>query len=113
MLNNNHFPMLEISDWVKGNLLSGEIIIGYIESLSNLEGVAKVTIVTSDNKDICGKTVALLTSQLKLLPAANVSNKEQILFLIDLALSTGDEEWFNELSSKLNSMTQLIKEVIA
>jgi hypothetical protein len=113
MLNNNHFPMLELGDWVKGNLLSGELIIGYIDSLSILEGVAKVTIVTSDNKDICGKTVALLTSQLKRLPAANVSNKEQILFLIDLALSTGDEEWFNELSAKLNSMTQLIKEVNA
>ncbi|MBY0147477.1 IDEAL domain-containing protein [Neobacillus niacini] len=113
MLNNNHFPMLELGDWVKGNLLSGELIIGYIDSLSILEGVAKVTIVTSDNKDICGKTVALLTSQLKCLPAANVSNKEQILFLIDLALSTGDEEWFNELSAKLNSMTQLIKEVNA
>lgn len=113
MLNNNHFPMFELGDWVKGNLLSGELIIGYIDSLSILEGVAKITIVTSDNKDICGKTVALLTSQLKRLPAANVSNKEQILFLIDLALSTGDEEWFNELSAKLNSMTQLIKEVNA
>jgi uncharacterized protein YpiB (UPF0302 family) len=109
MLSNNHFPMLETGNWVKGNLLSGELIIGYIESLSSLEGVAKVTIVTSDNNKLSGRTIALLTSQLKCLPAANVSNKEQILFLIDLALSTGDEEWFNELSSKLNSMTQLVK----
>lgn len=113
MLSNNHFPMLETGDWVKGNLLSGELIIGYIESLSNLEGVAKVTIVTSDNKDIIGRTIAFLTKQLKRLPAANVSNKEQILFLIDLALSTGDEEWFKELSAKLHSMNQLVKEVNA
>ncbi|MDQ1002990.1 uncharacterized protein YpiB (UPF0302 family) [Neobacillus niacini] len=113
MFSINNFPMLETGDWVKGNLLSGELIIGYVESLSNVEGVAKVTIVTSDNKDINGKTIALLTNQLKRLPAANVSNKEQILFLIDLALSTGDEEWFNELSAKLNSMTQLVKEVNA
>jgi uncharacterized protein YpiB (UPF0302 family) len=113
MLSKNHFPLLETGDWVKGNLLSGELIIGYIESMSNLEGVAKVTIVTSDNKDIRGKTVALLTSQLKRLPAANVTNKEQILFLIDLALSTGDEEWFNELSAKLHSINQLVKEVNA
>jgi hypothetical protein len=113
MLSNNHFPILETGDWVKGNLLSGELIIGYIESLSNLEGVAKVTIVTSDNKDIIGRTIALLTNQLKHLPAANVTNKEQILFLIDLALLTGDEEWFNELSAKLHSMTQFLKEVKA
>ncbi|WHY03151.1 IDEAL domain-containing protein [Neobacillus sp. DY30] len=113
MLNNNHFPILEIGDWVKGNLHSGELIIGYVESLSNLEGVAKVTIVTSDNKDINGRTIALLTNQLKRLPAGNVTNKEQILFLIDLALSTGDEEWFNELSAKLHSINQLVKEVNA
>jgi hypothetical protein len=113
MFSINNFPMLETGDWVKGNLLSGELIIGYIESLSNVEGVAKVTIVTSDNKDISGKTVALLTNQLKRLPAANVTNKEQILFQIDLALATGDEEWFNELSAKLNSMIQLVKEVNA
>jgi uncharacterized protein YpiB (UPF0302 family) len=113
MLSNSDFPMLEIGDWVKGNLLSGELIIGYIESLSNLEGVAKVTIVTSDNKDISGRTVALLTNQLKRLPTAIVTNKDQILFLIDLALATGDEDWFNELSAKLHSINQLVKEVNA
>lgn len=113
MLSNNDFPILEIGDWVKGNLLSGELIIGYIESLSNLEGVAKVKIVTSDNKDINGRTIAFLTNQLKRLPAANVTNKEQITFLIDLALSTGDKEWFNELSAKLQSINQLVKEVNA
>ncbi len=113
MLSNNDFPKLETGNWVKGNLHTGELIIGYIESLSNLEGIAKVKIVTSDNQDINGRTIALLTNQLKRLPAANVSNKEQILFLIDLALSTGDEEWFKELSDKLNSMTQLLKEVNA
>lgn len=105
--------MLQTGDWVKGNLLSGELIIGYIDSLSNIEGVAKVTIVSSDNKDISGKTVALLTSQLKHLPAANVTNKEQILFQIDLALATGDEEWFKELTAKLHTINQLAKAVNA
>ena len=57
--------------------------------------------------------LALLTNQLKRLPAANVTNKEQILFLIDVALSTGDEEWFNELTAKLHSIKQLVKEVNA
>lgn len=113
MLTNNQFPILEIGDWVKGNLLSGELIIGFIESLSTLEGVAKVTVVTSDNKEITGRTIPVLTNQVKRLPSANVNNKEQILFLIDLALSTGDEDWFNELTSKLHSMTQLLKEVNA
>lgn len=104
--------MLEIGAWVKGTASNGELIIGYIESLSQLEGVVKVSVVKSDNKEIIGKTIPLLSKQIKLLPPANVTNKEQILYLIDLALSTGDEEWFHELSSKLNSMRQLVNEAI-
>lgn len=106
----NH-SILEIGDWVKGNLQNGELMIGFIDSLSKLEGVVKVTVVTSDNKEIIGKTIPVLSTQVKRLPNANVTNKEQILFLIDLALLTGDEEWFNELSFKLNSIKQLVNEV--
>lgn len=104
--------MLKIGDWVKGTSSNGELIIGYIELLSQIEGVVKVYVVTSDNQEIIGKTVPLLSKQVKVIPPANVVNKEQILFLIDLALSTGDEEWFHELSSKLNSMRQLVNEAI-
>lgn len=104
--------MIKIGDWVKGESSNGELIIGFVESLSSVEGVVKVAVVTCDNKDIIGKTIALLSKKVKPLPAANVTNKEQILFLIDLALSTGDEEWFKELSSKLNSMRQLVHDVM-
>lgn len=104
--------MLKIGDWVKGESSNGELIIGYIESLSHVEGVIKVNVISSDNKEIVGKTIPLLSKKVKLLPDANVTNKEQILFLIDLALATGDEEWFNELSSKLNSIRQLVNEAI-
>lgn len=104
--------MLKIGDWVKGESSNGELIIGYVVSLSSVEGVVKVSVVTSDNKEIIGKTIPLLSKKVNLLPPANVTNKEQILFLIDLALSTGDEEWFKELSSKLNSMRQLVNEAI-
>ncbi|PLS03751.1 IDEAL domain-containing protein [Neobacillus cucumis] len=101
--------LLQIGDWVKGTLRDGELIIGYIESL-DVPGVVKVNAVTSDNHQIVGKTVALLSGRVKKLPVSNVSNKAQILFLIDLALSTGDEDWFFELSSKLNEMNQLVNQ---
>nr|WP_263327251.1 IDEAL domain-containing protein [Neobacillus sp. Marseille-Q6967] len=113
MLSNNQFSIFEIGDWIKGESRNGELIIGYIESISNLEGVVKVTVVRCDNEEIIGKTIPLLSKQVKLLPAANVTNKEQILFLIDVALSTGDKEWFNELTTKLNSMRQLVIDVKA
>jgi uncharacterized protein YpiB (UPF0302 family) len=101
--------LLQTGDWIKGTLRDGELIIGYIESL-DIPDVAKVSVVTSDNHEIIGKTVPILIERLKRLPVSNVSNKAQILFLIDLALSTGDQDWFNELSSKLNAMNQLISQ---
>jgi len=102
--------LLQTGDWIKGTLRDGELIMGYIESL-DISGIVKVTVVTSDNDEIIGKKVSMLGERVKRLPVSNVSNKAQIQFLIDLALSTGDEEWFIELSSKLNSMNELVNQL--
>ncbi|KAF0822010.1 group-specific protein [Cytobacillus firmus] len=105
----NHNAILKTGDWVKGKSRDGELIIGYIENLE--EGMIKTKVISSDNKTIEGKIIPLQSKQVKKMPAAKVANKEQIHFLIDLALSTGDEEWFFELSTKLNSMRELVKDV--
>lgn len=111
MLSNNQ-SILKTGDWVKGNLPDGALIIGYIESLNIPGGVVKVNVITSDNHETIGKTISLSSNRVKSLPVSNVINKEQIQFLIDLALSAGDEEWFIELSSKLNAIKQLVNEVM-
>ncbi|WRP07563.1 IDEAL domain-containing protein [Rossellomorea aquimaris] len=108
MMSNNQ-SILKTGDWIKGESHSGELIIGYIENFDTNGETVKAKVVTSDNKTIEGRTVPLLSKQVKKIPAAHVKNKEQIQFLIDLALSTGDEEWFLELTSKLNSMRELAK----
>ncbi|PWW28335.1 IDEAL domain-containing protein [Cytobacillus oceanisediminis] len=110
MLTNNN-SILKVGDWIKGKSQKGELILGYIETLDILKGIVKVTVVTSDNQETIGKTIQMLSRRVKPLPESKVANKEQIHFLIDLALSTGDEEWFIELSSKLNSMKELVKGV--
>jgi len=102
--------LLQTGDWIKGTLRDGELVMGFIESLDT-SGIVKVNVVTSDNNEIIGKKVSMLSERVKRLPVSNVSNKAQIQFLIDLALSTGDEEWFLELSSKLNSMNQLVNQL--
>ncbi|MDR4945464.1 IDEAL domain-containing protein [Neobacillus cucumis] len=102
--------LLKTGDWVKGTLRDGELIIGYIDSLDVSE-VVKVTVVTSDNHEIIGKTVPILSGRVKKLPESKVNNKAQIQFLIDLALSTGDEEWFIDLTFKLNSMNELVNQL--
>jgi uncharacterized protein YpiB (UPF0302 family) len=103
-------PFLKIGDWVKGESRDGQLLIGYIENFNNMEGLVSVKVVTSDKEESIGKSVQMLTQQVKSLPSVSVTNREQIRNLIDLALSTGDEEWFLELSAKLKSMEKLVKE---
>ncbi|MBT2734522.1 hypothetical protein QF028_002811 [Neobacillus sp. B4I6] len=110
MFSNNN-TILKTGDWIKAESRDGELIIGYIESLSSIEGVVKVTVVTSDNNQTIGKTIPILSKQVKKMPVSNVTNKAQIEFLLDLALSTGDKEWFLALSSELNVMKQLVNGV--
>ncbi|MDM5327771.1 IDEAL domain-containing protein [Neobacillus sp. CF12] len=107
----NNSSILKTGDWIKGKSMDGELILGYIDSLDILDGIMKVTVIISDNKVTVGKTIHMLSKQVKKMPVSKVTNKEQIRFLIDLALSTGDEEWFIELSSELNSMRQLLNGV--
>ncbi|MGM0866560.1 MAG: IDEAL domain-containing protein [Bacillota bacterium] len=106
MMSNNQ-SILKTGDWIKGKSHSGELIIGYIENLDIQGTTLKAKVVTSDNKTIEGRTIPLLSKQVKKIPEANVKNKEQIQYLIDLALATGDQEWFLELTTKLNSMREL------
>ncbi|WP_175987490.1 IDEAL domain-containing protein [Bacillus sp. Marseille-Q1617] len=101
--------LLTTGDWVKGTSHDGELIIGYIENLDHQTATVKAKVITSDNREIEGSTIPLLAKDVKKLPDARIANKGQIQYLIDLALSTGDEEWFLELTSKLNSMRELVK----
>ncbi|MEH7375413.1 IDEAL domain-containing protein [Neobacillus drentensis] len=110
MFSNNN-TILKTGDWIKAESLEGELIIGYIESLSSIEGIVKVRVVTSDNNQAIGKTIPFLSKRVKKLPVSNVTNKSQIEFLLDLALSTGDKEWFLALSAELNAMKQLVNGV--
>lgn len=106
MSNNNH--ILKIGDWVRGISNEGELIVGYIASLDDVDGVVTVIIVKRDNKYTINETISFFSKHVNKLPESKAINKEQILFLIDLALLTGDEEWFIELSSKLNSIKELV-----
>lgn len=107
-MNNN---IIKVGDWVKGKSRDGELIIGYVDSLDILEDIINVTVTSSDQEGLAGKSIPLLRTLVKKLPDPQVKNKEQIQFLIDLALATGDEEWFMELSAKLKSMRELVTSV--
>jgi hypothetical protein len=100
---------LEIGDWVKGKSRDGELIHGYIETIDPLQGAVKVNVIECDHEEMIGKTIWLLNKWVEKLPISTASNEEQISHLIDLALLTKDEDWFMELSAKLNSLKKVSK----
>jgi hypothetical protein len=94
---------VEISDWVQGSTDNGEFVHGFIESIEDIQGIAKVYVVNSDNEQAIGKMVSVRRSRLKKLPTVSLEDAASILNFIDMALATRDEEWFMELSAKLGS----------
>jgi hypothetical protein len=103
--------ILKVGDWIKGKSRDGELMIGYVDSLDILDEKVNATITSSDDVTLVGKTIPMSTNGVKKLPEPQVKNKEQIQYLIDLALVTGDEDWFMELSEQLKTMRELVKGV--
>jgi hypothetical protein len=106
---NGDKTILKTSDWVKGTSRDGEMIIGFIDSMSMVQGAVNVTVAESDNEAIIGKTVPLPVQQVESLPQTAAKDAAQLEYLIDLALATGDKEWFKELSAELNEKKQAVK----
>jgi hypothetical protein len=91
----------ELSDWVQAKTKNGELVHGFIEAIDPLQGMASVFVVNSDNADSVGSPVAVREHWLRKLPDSSMEDIGQLRSLIDIALSTRDEEWFNELFERL------------
>ena len=104
----NNITTLNVTDWVTAKSHNGELIIGFIDRMDSENGLVKVTVATSDNKETIGKTIPISTKSVEKLPMSISASEKELQFLIDLALSTEDEDWFIDLSSRLNSIRQLV-----
>ena len=107
-MTNNNKTILKTSDWVKGISRNGELIIGFIDSMSILEEAVNVIVAESDNEEMIGKTIPMSIKQVESIPVAKNKDAGQLEFLIDLALATGDEKWFHELSAELKLKKQAV-----
>ncbi|WP_168929072.1 hypothetical protein [Paenibacillus dokdonensis] len=94
----------DIGDWVQGKTVEGEFVHGYIETVGTQQEIVRVRIVQSDNTRAVGRSIALRGSWLKQLPVNPLGDKKNLESLIDLALSTSDEAWFNELTDRMNTL---------
>ncbi|RIW34687.1 IDEAL domain-containing protein [Bacillus salacetis] len=88
-------------DWVKAKSVEGELVIGYIESVNKDRKTARLKVVQAEEGSIAGRSIETLLRSVTPLQSLNKFTKEYIMELIDLALLTRDEEWFNELTDEL------------
>lgn len=96
-----------ISDWVQGRTKDGELIQGFITSMNDKQNISSVYVVQSDHDVAVGTTVAVLNSWIKEQPAMQALDYEgPIRDFIEMALATRDEEWFEELTERLNEVVQ-------
>jgi hypothetical protein len=91
-----------LGDWVSGISPQDERFIGFVESTDS-EGFAKVFVTQSDNTAAIGSTLKASLKHMKTMPDSALSEPESIRSLIDLALSTRDRTWFEELVELLTS----------
>ncbi|MGE7185095.1 IDEAL domain-containing protein [Peribacillus sp. NPDC006672] len=101
MENKNQFNN---GDWVQGRSRDGELIHGFIETVSANREIVKVNVVESDNEKAVGKSIWIPSKWTEKLPDLEISTESHLLALIDLALLSKDETWFMELSGKLESI---------
>ncbi|WP_274651303.1 IDEAL domain-containing protein [Paenibacillus humicola] len=94
----------QIGDWVKGNTHQGELVHGYIGTLNTAKHTVGVHVVASDHEAAIGQLVEIQDQSVSKLADAPLDQEEQFNSLIDLALATRDEPWFNELTAQLISL---------
>ncbi|WP_251552116.1 IDEAL domain-containing protein [Neobacillus muris] len=95
----------EVGDWVKGETRDGAFIHGFIEVINSLYGTVKVKVVASDNEKNIGKSLEVV-NRVERLPVSDSIAEGELRGLIDVALLTKDQQWFNELSEKLAAITK-------
>ncbi|KHF41575.1 IDEAL domain-containing protein [Halalkalibacter okhensis] len=97
---------IEVGVWVKGKTTNGELIHGYVEKVNRVSETVKVKVTKSDNEEIIGKTIDMLHGTIATLPNEASRSVDEIRALIDLALLTKDDQWFQELSSTLVTLQE-------
>lgn len=86
-----------VGEWVRGKTKQGELIHGFVESIDSTGSTVRVYVVNCDNDLTVGKVVAIPANRVEVMQESSVFDEEQLSDLIDLALSTRDQEWFREL----------------
>jgi hypothetical protein len=97
---------LQIGDWVSGTSVEDERIFGYIEEIHDDAGLVAVRVMKSDRPEAVGQKLRSRKQRVKKLPVRKPKAEGELMSLIDLALATHDQAWFEELIGKLKQVQQ-------
>ncbi|SFM06838.1 hypothetical protein SAMN03159341_11588 [Paenibacillus sp. 1_12] len=95
--------IIGVGDWVGGTSIEDEKMIGYVDSM-DAYGTVKVMVTQSDHQEAIGHIVTSKRFKLEKLDEYTPSNESDVLSMMDLALMTRDQLWFDELGSTLRSI---------
>jgi hypothetical protein len=93
---------IQIGDWVSGTSLEDEKVIGYVDSM-DLYGTVRVMVTQSDREEAIGYMVNSMHFKLEKLDSNVLTSEADLRSLMDLALKTRDQDWFNELGAALRA----------
>jgi hypothetical protein len=93
---------IQLGDWVSGTTVYDERIRGYVEMVNKNLGSVLVRVTQSDRENAVGRVAESLLNKLELLGVD--ADEQAFQDLIDIALTTRDEEWFMELTSSLKAL---------
>ncbi|KHF38961.1 IDEAL domain-containing protein [Halalkalibacter okhensis] len=97
----NYNKELKLGDWIKGKTRNDEWVHGYIESVEPFHPLVRMKVLFSDNTEFVGRVIRVEKKDIEKQAPLNNFSEAELLNFIDLALSTRDQQWFLELTSKL------------
>ncbi|OLN22561.1 hypothetical protein BTO30_09550 [Domibacillus antri] len=99
MGNKVHF---QVGDWVKGETWDQQRIYGYTVKIEDPEDIMKVYVTDSVNNKLVGRMIRVLSKSFEKVPDS-APEEAPLAQLIDLALLTKDEKWFDQLTVQLEA----------
>ena len=95
---------IKAEDWIKGKSAEGELIIGFVEKINEENQTMTVKVIQAEQNFEIGTTVELPANSVVKLSNSSFRSQEEVLSVIDLALETNDEEWFQDLIGQFYSL---------
>lgn len=91
---------IRVGDWVSGTSTEDEKFIGYVESV-DVFGGARVRVTQCDHEAAIGELVDSTLSKMEKLADYVPAEEADLRSLMDLALMTRDQAWFEDLYASL------------